>query len=333
MKRFIKIVLIICAVTITFTLMVGAVEAGPKVNKVYWATCQAGTVGYLVPAAISPVIWKYSNKTIKIIAEPHRGNTQTVQALREKKAHIGGAGADLAYDNYYGKGFFKNQGSWDGLRAMFPYTVAFMQCPLLKKSSIKSIYDLKGKKVRAPEKGSMGDKNTRAMLRGAGYDIEKDLNLSWGTFSQGIDAVKDGIVDVFMCYAGMPSSPVAALDAMKDIKFLEIPKAVVKNMNKIFYEGNDIYKHGVVVPEGTYKGMPKGYQSMFCLYMDVTRADYDQDIVYQMTKIFWEHKDECEANLSKLKRVDKSMVPAMATGFFPIAEGALRYYKEVGWIK
>lgn len=333
MTRVFKSLAIVCVMVLTFCIMSSSGEAEPKVKTVYWSTSQAGTISYMLPAALSPIIWKYSNETIKIVPEPLRGTTQTVQRLHDKETDVGQAGANTAYEVYYAKGFFKGKKAWRGLRAMWPYTVSYHQCPLLKSNPINSIYDLKNARIRLPEKGSQGDSDARNMLRGAGYDLEK-LDISWSTFSQAMDAIKDGHVDVFMCNAGMPSASIKELCTVREIKFLEIPEKVIRNANKIAYGGKNVYKYAEVVSKaGLYRGMQKGYHTMMNVYMNATRDSYDQEVVYQMTKIFWDHKDELDASYAPMKNVDKSYVGMIATEFLPIAEGSLRYYKEVGWIK
>lgn len=338
MKKDLKILKMLGALMLVFIIIVViSTKASPeqRVTTVYWATSQVGTTGYILPTALAPIFWKYSQNTIKTIAEAKKGSGHTVQSIRERTSDLGQADLSLAYDAYFGTGLFEGKGPWNGLRVMFPYTLTYLQCPLLKKNPIKSIYDLKGKKVRTTERGSVSDTNGRRMLEIAGFDIQKDLVLSWGTYAQGCDAVQDGVVDVFIVNPGMPSSAISALDSVTDIKFLEVPEEIIKKMNEKFYNGKEVYKYGSIIGEKQfYRGMPKDFKTWVSFYCTVTRADYDQNIIYQITKMFWEHKKECEASLAQLQLVYKEMIPQISSPeFLPFAEGSLKYYKEVGWIK
>ncbi|NLW43420.1 MAG: C4-dicarboxylate ABC transporter substrate-binding protein, partial [Tissierellia bacterium] len=57
-----------------------------------------------------------------------------------------------------------------------------------------------------------------------------------------------------------------------------------------------------------------------------------EDLIYELTKVFWENIEELKSTHNFLKEVTiEGAVTDIAD--LPLHEGALRYYKEIGIIK
>ena len=68
----------------------------------------------------------------------------------------------------------------------------------------------------------------------------------------------------------------------------------------------------------------------------VCHVDMEEDLAYQLTKIFWDNKAEMDAAFAPLAHLPKEAVqPFFDPGleYAPVHPGAVKYYKEVGWVK
>lgn len=61
-------------------------------------------------------------------------------------------------------------------------------------------------------------------------------------------------------------------------------------------------------------------------------ASVDDDIIYEMVKVFWENLDDLETTHSIVKQMDVEEAVTELAGI-PLHEGAKKYYEEMGLLK
>jgi TRAP transporter TAXI family solute receptor len=207
------------------------------------------------------------------------------------------------------------------------WTVGVMQFAALEKSGLKSVCDLRGKRVTLGPAGGGGIPAALAAFAVCGFG-QKDVTASFMSYEQGKEALLDGNVDAFLSYAAVPVPALKALEAAPGARWrlLEMPEDKIQQVVK-GYPGYVRY----VVPGKAY-GQPGDTVTIAAPNILIANKDVPDDLAYQATKAIMEHLEE----FKKIHPTHNDMTreaSAQPVGDLPFHPGALRYYKEAGLLK
>ena len=189
-------------------------------------------------------------------------------------------------------------------------------------SGIKTVADLKGKKVSVGDSGSGVEFNAQQILGAYGIafaNIDKQ-NLS---FQASADALKDGKIDAFFCTAGAPTVAITDLATTTGIVLVEID---AEHLAKL--QADYGFYAEYTVPAGTYNGIDVDAKTVAVKATFIVSNDLDEETVYQLTKAIYENKDE----YTHEKAAEMSLEYAVSSISVPFHPGAEKYFKEVGAI-
>ena len=289
-----------------------------------------GTVGYLYPVAMAPVIEKYTDGRITMIVSPTRGAAESLGYIRDKKMDVGFVGLELMFQSWYGKG------AWEGKpdrshRILWVFTLGVEHIIVLADSPIKTINDLKGKKIGCPEIGSATAMMTEQLVEMLGLKPGKDVILRPNKSSAGFDALKDKVIDAFSLMSGPPSSLILSLATTHDYRLIEIPAEIADKICKKYYAPGVLVPY--TIPKGTYPKQTSDYKTITPVNCLIAREDLPEGVVYEVVKTFWEHQSECAANYAQCGRNKVEDMKLIRGEFIPFHPEALKYYRERGWMK
>lgn len=207
-----------------------------------------------------------------------------------------------------------------GIGAIYPN---FVQIVASKESGIKTLADLKGKRlsVGAPKSGT--ELNARAILTAAGISYQDLAKVEYLPFGESVDLMKNRQLDATLQSAGLGVAALRDLAASIDINVVEVPGAVVDKIGPPYVKA--------VIPRETYTGQDRDIQAAAVINYLVTRADVPDDIVYQMTKAVYESKADLAAAAQAAN--DIQLDKALQGMPVPMHPGAERYMKEKGVAK
>ncbi len=223
---------------------------------------------------------------------------------------------------YNGTSLFEDVGA---IKSFSTLGAAYAEvCQIVAKadSGIKTVADLKGKKVSVGDSGSGVEFNAEQILGAYGItfdDIDKQ-NLS---FDASANALKDGKIDAFFCTAGAPTVAITDLSTTTGIVLVEIDAEHLANLQKDYG-----FYAAYTVPAGTYKGIDEDVTTVAVKATFIVSNKLSEETVYQLTKAIYENKDE----YSHEKAAEMSLEYAVSSISVPFHPGAEKYYKEVGAI-
>jgi len=148
-------------------------------------------------------------------------------------------------------------------------------------------------------------------------------SLAYVEYAQAINLMKDGQADLLMIHTPAPSSVILDIDTSPGIRFLEMEPDIRKQAIKLIPGMVE-----VTVPGGIYRNLPAEYNTIGVYFHNFTHKDLSEDLIYQATKIFWNHEKEMQSLGSWGRMIKKEN--ALRGMNIPIHPGAARYYKEVG---
>ena len=198
-------------------------------------------------------------------------------------------------------------------------------CQIVSSGDIKSVEDLKGKRVSVGDAGSGVEFNARQILEAYGISFD-DIQVNNLGFGDSADALKDGKIDAFFCTAGAPTTAIVELATTNSINLLTIDDEHAKALADAhpFYTTYN-------VPGGSYKGVDDDVQTVAIKATLIASPKLSEETVYNITKAIFENKDEIASTHSKGEELDlEYAVTGISVPFHP---GAEKYFKEVGAIK
>jgi uncharacterized protein len=309
-KRSLMIaVLLACLVVSPLSISIAAEE-------IHLATSTVGGIYYSLGVPICQVLNKYIPE-IHVTPEMTIGTVENLRLLGQGKVQMGISLPLKTIEALNGTGTFKEKIAVRTIMHLTPVVNVFVA---LANSGIKTVEDLKGKRVNLGQPGGL-DQNSLNLLAVYGLTI-KDIKPSVQGVGAGVDALKDGKFDAVITTIPL----ISQLMATHEITILWPDEAHINKM----IAGNPGYGKWLM-PAGKIKGVDKAlYVPDFGCTLSC-REDMDPQLVYKMTKALVEHLDELKAMFPEYDYVTKEWA-AESMGV-PLHPGAAKYYKEVGLIK
>ena len=263
---------------------------------------------------------------IRCSVESTGGSVYNVNTVQTGELEFGVAQSDVQFNAYNGKK------QWDGkpfkdLRSVFAIHPEPFTLLTRADSGIKNFEDLKGKRVDISNPGS-GQRATFEIVMPAFGISASDFKLTSELKSAEIaQALCDNKIDAAGITVGHPAAFVTEAVASCDIRLATVSGAPIDKLIK----ENPFYRTAVI-PGGMYKDNPNDITSFGVGATLVTSAKVSDDAVYTITKAVFDNFDDFKklhpafANL-KPEEMIKDGLSA------PLHPGAVKYYKERGWMK
>jgi TRAP transporter TAXI family solute receptor len=229
--------------------------------------------------------------------------------------------ADTVYQAYTGTDNFEDR-QIKNIRALASVYPNAVQLVTLAESDIKSIVDLKGKRVSVGAPGSGTELNVRALLEANGISYG-DFEPQRLNFNETADAIRDGDIDAGFWSVGPPTSSILNLAATRDIRLISLSDEEVANAR------NEVAVFSPYeLAAGMYDGMEEAVQTIGIPNVLVVNADMDEELAYKLTRLLFENTDELIAVHPAAN--DTTVKFTMDSTPVPLHPGALRYFEEVG---
>ena len=284
----------------------------------------AGNTGTIYPLGSAMAnIWNNNIDNLRVNAQASKGGVENLNLLKEKEAHISFATAGIIWEAYNGERSFKDR-KYDDVRIVAGLYLNPNQFVVRKAAGINSIKDLEGKKFAPGAIGSTPEVESSIILPAYGIDYPDGIEANYVGFTEAIDLMRNRQVDGALIQAGLPTSAVTEMISTADGKLISIDEEVI---NKLIEEYPWYTK--MVIPEGTYDGQDEDVTTLAIKMMLIADKSVDDDLIYEMTKVFWENLDELEKTHSIVKQMKLEEAVTNLAGI-PLHEGAKKYYIEKG---
>jgi len=284
-----------------------------------------GTSGVYYPlgVALSNVIGK-AMPAAKTSVQATKASVENLNLLQAGRGEIAFTLGDSLSDAWKGNedaGFKTPLKKLRGIAAIYPN---YIQIVARADSGIKSLADMKGKKISvgAPKSGT--ELNARAIFAAAGLTYKDFAKVEYLPFGESVELMKNRQIDITLQSAGLGVSALRDLATSVDIVVVPIPADIVKKTNDPAYLP-------ATIPANTYRGQAADVPAAAVQNYLVTHDGVSNDIVYAMTKALWTNLDQLTAAHSAAKAIDiKKALEGMPV---PLHPGAEKYYREAGVLK
>jgi hypothetical protein len=312
------------AVFVACLLVLGSVSAAGAADvRLAIGTASTGGTWYPLGGGVAAMINKYI-KGYQAIAHPSGASIENIRAILKKQDALSLSMPDTAFQAYKGLEAFAGKPVKElrGLMSTYPIDIQFFS---LAKGPIKTIKDLKGKKVAVGAPGSGTEAMARYVLKVYGLTYD-DIDEQFLSATESADAIKDGNIDAVITTLGTPAPALMDLATQRDIRFLDIEPEVAQKINKEF----PAY-YPTTIPAGTYKNQDKPHHTLAWMGLFVVHKDMSDQLAYDILKAIFEHKDELDKIHAQFKGI--TLDNAVKGMSIPWHTGSVKFFKEKGKMK
>ncbi len=264
---------------------------------------------------------------IRCSVESTGGSVFNVNTIKAGELDMGFAQSDVQYNASKGQGAFAKDGAYGDLRAVLsvhpePFTVLAR-----KEAGIKSFTDFKGKRFNIGNPGSGTRSSMEELMVALGWKVGDFSLASELKADEHGPALCDGKIDGFFYGVGHPSANIQDPTTTCGAKLVSITGPAIDKL-----VADKPYYAKATIPGGLYPNNPNPTQTYGVLATVVASSKAPAESVYQVVKAVFDNFEEFKklhpalANL-KPENMIKDGLSA------PLHEGAVKYYKEKGWIK
>ncbi|KPA11235.1 TRAP transporter solute receptor, TAXI family [Candidatus Magnetomorum sp. HK-1] len=323
--KTVQYVLTLCLIVCCSLFMETQTTEAARTTFVTIGTGGITGVYYPTGGAIARVVNKQRKKyNIRCTVESTGGSVFNVNAIMSGDLEFGVVQSDRQYQAVNGLAEWNSKGAQQKLRAVFSIHPESVTLIAADDSGIKTIDDLKGKRVNIGNPGSGQRQNSIDALTNAGINFMRDIKAEQVKAAEAPGLLQDGRIDAFFYTVGHPSGAIKEATAgARKTHF--VPIEDVSGILKMYP-----YYAKSIIPIKLYPGASntKDINTFGVKATFVTSIDVPENVVYAVTKEVFENFEtfkKLHPAYETLTR--KSMLDGLSAQIHP---GAMKYYKEAG---
>jgi TRAP transporter TAXI family solute receptor len=298
-----------------------AIAAMPVKAETFINILTGGTSGVYYPlgVALSQIFTDHVPESRPSV-QATKASVENLNLLQEGKGEIAftlGDSLALAVSGNTEAGF---AAPLDKLRTVAAIYPNYVQVVASQESGIKTLADLKGKRLSVGAPASGTELNARAILAAAGMSYDDLGQVEYLPFAESVELMKNRQLDATLQSAGLGVASIRDLASSVPITVVEVPAEVVAKAGAPY--------QAATIPAGTYEGQSADVATASVQNYLVTHSGVADDVVYGMTKALFENLDDMVAAHAAAKAI--SLENAATNPPAPLHPGAEKYFKEKG---
>lgn len=299
-------------------------KAQTKTVRLSVATGGTGGVYYVFGGGIAQIISK-NIPQVEATAEVTAASVDNCKLIQARKADMALVMADVAYDAFRGTGRFKAAPGAIPVRTLGVLYSNFMHFVALDGSGIKTMGDLRGKRVSTGAPGSGTEVKALRILEIYGINPEKDIKRERLSVAESAGALKDRKVDAFAWDGGLPTAAVLDLAATPGIK--------IRLLNNADHLDQLTQKHGpvyfkLVIPKAAYPNMNADVSVAGVANVLICHEKMENDLAYQIVRVLLEKQPDLVVVHKEAAHF--TLQSAAVGSSIPYHPGAVKYFQEKG---
>lgn len=318
----------ILSAAILATMMVGSVSA-EAADQRFITIGTGGVTGvyYAVGGAVCRLMNKdYKTTGVRCSTESTGGSVFNVNAIKSGELDFGLAQSDVQYNAYEGKAQFAGDAKIADLRAVFAVHPEPLTVLARRDAGVNKFADFAGKRFNVGNPGSGTLASMEQLLAAMDWTKSKfSLAAELKPDEMG-PALCDNKIDGFVYAVGHPSAAIQDPTTACNAKLIPLEGPAVEKLIKDYP-----YYSEAVIPGGMYAGNPDPVKTYGVRATVVTSAKVPDQIVYNLVKAVFDNFDDFKKLHPAFAHLDpKDMLKGGLSA--PLHPGAVKYYKEKGWM-
>ncbi len=265
------------------------------------------------------------------VAQLTQGSVENATQIESGKLDSGFVQADVAHWMYLGQWIFSGKKPARKLRAIANLYTESVQLVARRGAGIRSVADLKGKRVSIGEPGSGTEVDAKVVLGGFGL-TEAKLNVQHLGPVSSADLIRQGKLDAFFLVSGAPSSAISELFDATAATPAAVTLVPISGEGAARIRGAHPFYTESVITGGTYRGIPPTVTIGVSAEWLVSE-DADAGLVYEITRALWNKSARDLLDSGHPEGRNIRLETALEDLAVPLHPGAERFYREIGLIK
>jgi len=258
-------------------------------------------------------------------AYPTTGTGQNLAFLKAGEIEFAIIAAPIGADALKGVNDWKGK-QYDGLRSICFLYSTYMQFFPTPQSEIKTLADIKGKRVAVGAAGCGDQFVMRKLLLPLNITFD-DFKPEYVGAADSVELLRDGHLDCAPGFTNIPWSTMVELTNAGKVTIMGMEKEHIEKITT----GDDAEFFPITIPAGTYKDQKEdvftaGMGTLLCVDSKIS-----DEQVYAMTKAIYTNTEDLSSRHASISNIAPSQV-SMIKGI-PLHPGAIKYYKEIGALK
>jgi uncharacterized protein len=301
-----------------------AEQKGISPSDIAIATASAGGAWYPIGAGMAEVI-KRSIHGIQARVQTTGGGVENVKLVHDGKVEIGITISYLAYNGYNGIDPYKNK--MLNVRTLCSgLSTGVMQVVVQAGSRIKSLADLKGKKVAVGPAGGGALTVLNDIFQEYGFKMS-NITPSYVSYDEGVTMMTDGHLDAAVVYAALPTPAVKTLSTGPNpFRMIDLEENTQKSLLSKYP-----YYVPIKIPKEMY-GTGSDIRVVGTPNIVIVYSKLSEDLVFNITKAFFDPKSleiiQTSHPSAKGLTLERAVLAAV-----PLHPGSEKFYREKGILK
>ena len=285
-------------------------------------------VYYAAGGAICRLVNKDRSKHgIRCSVESTGGSVFNVNTIKAGELDMGVAQSDVQFNAAKGVGNFQKDGEFKELRAVFALHPEPVTVVARREANIKSFADFKGKRFNVGNPGSGTRASLEELIAAMGWKLSDFALASELKADEHGPALCDGKIDGFFYLVGHPSANIQDPTTVCGAKLVSVTGPAVDKLVK-----EKPYYAKATIPGGLYPNNEQPTQTYGVLATFVSSSKVPADTIYAVVKGVFDNFDEFKKLHPALANLDPQIMIKDGLSA-PLHDGAVKYYKEKGWVK
>ena len=299
-----------------------AEDTGRDLGKLSQMTMATGSTGgtYFPLGGGIAQLWTNEIKGLQVTTQATGASVENVRLLKSGEVELIMSTNGVGTMALAGNGEFKGEKhDFVALGNIYPEV---LQIVASERSGIKTVEDMKGKRVALGPPGSGTEVTARQILSQYGLDPDSDIKPFSDTFADAASKLQDGSIDAAFTVLSLPAAAILDVATSAKIRIVDITGP---DLDKLLKEDPSFSK--LEIPAKTYPGQDEPVQTVTNWATLYGLPGLDEKQVYQLVKVLYEQGPEIEHTIAGQIKLDTALEGLGDTKLHP---GAERYFKEKG---
>lgn len=283
-----------------------------------------GTSGVYYPLGVAlKKIFERDIANVKVSVVSTQATVENLNLLQQGKGVIALAQGDVLTKAWKGNpeaGFPSSRTKIRLIGAAYPN---YIHIVARREAQIRSVLDLRGKRVSVGAARSGNELNARALLGAADMSYADLLQIEYLEYGRSVDLMIKGELDAVIISAGLGVAAVTRLMSAAPVVLVPIEPAIIDKTRDMFYQ--------LSIPANSYPGQKQEVPVAALNNYFVTSSDVSEDMVYRLTRAIFGSLKELQAAHPAAGAISKDR--ALAIRPITVHPGAIRYFKESGLLR
>jgi len=298
-----------------------AVRANAQ-TEVIMLTGNTGGVYYPLGIALAK-IWERALPGTRVNVQSTQASVENFNLLQQRRGTFAFGQGDVMSDAFKGNAEAGFPSSRDRLRMVAALFPNYLHLVALKSSKVRSVQDLRGKRVSVGASRSGNELNARVLLGAAGMSYADLRRVDYLPYNDAVALMRDGQLDAIIVSAGLGVKAVAELATLVGVDVVPIGADLVAKSGGIFSP--------VTIPAGTYAGQTHDVPTAALINFLVTHRDVPDALVHDAIKALYDNLPELRASHVAARDIERAQ--ALLSRPIALHPGAARYFSEIGLMK